>query len=348
MSEIFISYKREEQPLARRLADALEGEGWTVWWDPKLRAGEHFDDVIEKALNEAKCVIVMWSERSVQSRYVRDEATYALERDKLVPVAIEKVTLPFRFKGVHTPSLLGWDGSKDFSEFCKLVEDISTILGPPAIESRKEQAADVQRSTSQPDPQELDSRLTAPSPKTNADLVRLEHADSLQLSETLKALLERGEALDKVVAILELKIDNGAYVEIDQLAALIGQTKSASLYAKARQQLFKDDWALLCLYKSRYPDPDIEKTLYTRLYKIAANDAEPMRRYIVDAMRDVGSEIVLPTLEAILDQTHKAGSRKDFLTSVETAIAAIKERGSATGETVSKTTEQAQLHERSR
>ena len=62
MSDIFISYKREEQATARKLANALESEGWTVWWDPKLRAGDHFDDVIEKALNEAKCVIVMWSQ----------------------------------------------------------------------------------------------------------------------------------------------------------------------------------------------------------------------------------------------------------------------------------------------
>lgn len=126
MSDIFISYKREDQAIARKLADALESEGWSVWWDPKLRAGEHFDDVIEKALNEAKRVIVMWSNRSVQSRYVRDEATYALEKGKLVPVAIETVDLPFRFKGVHTPSLLGWDDSKGFSEFRKLIGDIWT------------------------------------------------------------------------------------------------------------------------------------------------------------------------------------------------------------------------------
>ena len=135
MSDIFISYTREDQPTARKLADALEGEGWTVWWDPKLRAGEHFDDVIEKALKEAKCVIVMWSNRSVQSRYVRDEATYALDRNKLAPVAIENVNLPFRFKGVQTPSLLGWDGSKDASEFRKLVEDIASIVGPPLTEA---------------------------------------------------------------------------------------------------------------------------------------------------------------------------------------------------------------------
>jgi hypothetical protein len=30
MSDIFISYKREEQAEARKLADALEKQGWTV------------------------------------------------------------------------------------------------------------------------------------------------------------------------------------------------------------------------------------------------------------------------------------------------------------------------------
>jgi hypothetical protein len=86
MSEIFISYKREDQATARKLADALESQGWSVWWDPKLRAGERFNDVIEKALKESKAVVVMWSKRSVESVYVKDEATYALNRDKIVPV----------------------------------------------------------------------------------------------------------------------------------------------------------------------------------------------------------------------------------------------------------------------
>jgi len=68
MADIFISYKREEQPLARRLADALEKKGWSIWWDPKLRAGERFDDVIEEALKDAKGVIVIWSKLSVKRR----------------------------------------------------------------------------------------------------------------------------------------------------------------------------------------------------------------------------------------------------------------------------------------
>lgn len=129
MSDIFISYKREDQSTARKLANALESEGWTVWWDPKLRAGEHFDDEIEKALRSVKCVVVLWSDASVKSQYVRDEATYALEHKKLVPVAIEAVEMPFRFRGVQTPRLFAWDGSRDSSEFRKFADDISAILG---------------------------------------------------------------------------------------------------------------------------------------------------------------------------------------------------------------------------
>ena len=159
MCDIFISYKREEQATARKLASALEREGWTVWWDPKLRVGEHFDDVIENALNEAKCVIVMWSKLSVNSRYVKDEATFALKRDKLVPVAIEEVAVPFRFEGLHTLSLLDWEGSKDFSEFRRLVEDIATIVGPPATKRRKGQSTARQRSVPERAPKKRESKL---------------------------------------------------------------------------------------------------------------------------------------------------------------------------------------------
>lgn len=87
------SYKREDQDRAKLLADALESEGLSVWWDTRLIAGEHFDDLIEEALQKAGCVIVLWSGRSVQSCYVKDEFSFALRRNKLVPVAIEEVAV---------------------------------------------------------------------------------------------------------------------------------------------------------------------------------------------------------------------------------------------------------------
>jgi hypothetical protein len=131
MDEIFISYKREERDIAQLFADALKARGWTVWWDPKLRAGEHFDDVIEEIIKNAKCVIVLWSARSTQSRYVKDEASYALDLGKLVPVAIDNSQLPFRFRGLHTIQLQGWKGSVLVPAFQELVKDIEEKLGRP-------------------------------------------------------------------------------------------------------------------------------------------------------------------------------------------------------------------------
>ena len=56
--DIFLSYNREDQAIARRFAEAFEGEGFSVWWDSALRAGEAYDEVTEQALRDAKAVVV--------------------------------------------------------------------------------------------------------------------------------------------------------------------------------------------------------------------------------------------------------------------------------------------------
>jgi hypothetical protein len=74
MADIFISYARADRDKVRPIAKALEDKGWSVWWDARIRSGEAFDRVIEKALAEARCVIVVWSANSVESDWVRAEA----------------------------------------------------------------------------------------------------------------------------------------------------------------------------------------------------------------------------------------------------------------------------------
>jgi hypothetical protein len=58
MSDVFLSYARQDAETARRFADAFEASGFTVWWDDALRSGETFDETIERALREAKSVAV--------------------------------------------------------------------------------------------------------------------------------------------------------------------------------------------------------------------------------------------------------------------------------------------------
>jgi eukaryotic-like serine/threonine-protein kinase len=108
--DVFLSYSREDQAVARRVARALEQEGFGVWWDQALNAGEAFDKVTEKALDEARAVVVLWSSRSVNSRWVRAEATQALASERLVPVMIEPCRRPIMFELTHSADLSQWDG----------------------------------------------------------------------------------------------------------------------------------------------------------------------------------------------------------------------------------------------
>lgn len=110
MPDIFLSYSRDDQVTARRFAEALEREGFSVWWDEALNPGETFDKVTEQALRDARAVVVLWSRRSVDSRWVRSEATQADRYGKLVPVTIEPCDRPILFELTHTADLSGWNG----------------------------------------------------------------------------------------------------------------------------------------------------------------------------------------------------------------------------------------------
>jgi len=127
-AEVFISYAREDQPMAKILARALEQQRWSVWWDQKIRLGEAFDEMIEKALAATSCVIVLWSTDSVSSRWVRAEASVGAKREILLPVLIADVQPPLEFSHIQTARLADWQGESSHPEFEKLLEAVSTLL----------------------------------------------------------------------------------------------------------------------------------------------------------------------------------------------------------------------------
>ena len=80
MSQVFISYKREDELRVGRLAQSLAAEGVDVGWDPGLPGGESWHAPIEASLGAAGCVIVVWSTASAgaDGGYVREEARRGL------------------------------------------------------------------------------------------------------------------------------------------------------------------------------------------------------------------------------------------------------------------------------
>ena len=130
MSDIFISYASADRETAHKFADALEGLGWSVWWDREIPPGKTFDQVIEEELDSARCVVVLWSKESVRSRWVRTEASAALDRERLVPALIDTVAIPLEFKRIQAATLMDWDGDTANPEFDRLVQAVRQMLGP--------------------------------------------------------------------------------------------------------------------------------------------------------------------------------------------------------------------------
>jgi hypothetical protein len=131
MHDLFLSYSRRDLPKIEILASVLERIGWTIWWDRRIIVGEAFDKVIERALEEARIVIVAWSEHSVDSDWVRAEASFAVEQNKLVPIALDHAPWPVRFRTTHTLDLSDWDGTQDHMACARLIADLQERLGPP-------------------------------------------------------------------------------------------------------------------------------------------------------------------------------------------------------------------------
>jgi adenylate cyclase len=128
MADVFISYAREDADTARRFADTFQSAGFSVWWDDALRSGEVFDESIERALREAKAVVVLWSRSSVASRWVRAEATLADRNRTLVPVMIERCQRPIIFELTHTADLSHWRGGSDDKAWQTLVGDVLRLV----------------------------------------------------------------------------------------------------------------------------------------------------------------------------------------------------------------------------
>src|SRR6266850_582351 len=112
MADVFISYARADQESAKRLAGVIESRGWTVWWDRRIPAGKAYEDVIQQAIDEAGCVIVLWTAKSVASEWVRNEATEAARRKLLIPVRLEDVRVPLSFRHLQAADLLGWSSTE--------------------------------------------------------------------------------------------------------------------------------------------------------------------------------------------------------------------------------------------
>ena len=128
MADIFVSYAKTDRSLASKLVAMLEAEGWKVWWDTSLTIGDDFRNEIMTELSRARAVIVIWTDASIKSDWVRSEAGRAQADRKLIPVKLAHLNykdLPPPFDVLHTENV----GEED-----KIRAAVITQLAKPAVE----------------------------------------------------------------------------------------------------------------------------------------------------------------------------------------------------------------------
>jgi hypothetical protein len=136
VADVFFSYAREDRDTVDKLDAAFKALKWTTWFDGDIRPGERYRSAIQRELDSATAVVVLWSVHSVDAEWVHDEADSAKTGDRLVPVVIDRSKPPLGFGQRNVISLIGWDGTAKSDGYKKLISEIAR-----RIEAQKPRAA---------------------------------------------------------------------------------------------------------------------------------------------------------------------------------------------------------------
>ena len=151
MAKVFLSYAREDVDIARQLAEWIGRAGHEVWWDRHIHGGTRFTSEIDRALKDAEAIVVVWSEASVDSAWVQDEASEGRDSGRLVPIRLGRSRPPLGFRQFHCITLGDWDGSGEPPALEELHAAIAKTTreheesapAPPQPEPRKQHLASI-------------------------------------------------------------------------------------------------------------------------------------------------------------------------------------------------------------
>ncbi|MCP5395138.1 MAG: TIR domain-containing protein [Sphingomonadaceae bacterium] len=131
---VFLSYSREDREAAMPIIAALEDHGISVWWDGLLAGGDRFSHTTEAALEQAEVVVVLWSARSIESHWVRDEATRGRDRGCMISVSLDGSEPPLGFRQIQYIDLSGWKGDASAAQFTELLRAVGHVAAEPGTQ----------------------------------------------------------------------------------------------------------------------------------------------------------------------------------------------------------------------
>lgn len=129
MADIFVSYASADRPRAERLKTWFEQAGWSTWIDRDIDLGENWAERIQRELDSARLIVVLWGAEARRSEWVQREAIVAQQSDRLVQVHATDLPLPPPFDSIRAVRMQSWSGEAGHSERAKLLRSVAERLG---------------------------------------------------------------------------------------------------------------------------------------------------------------------------------------------------------------------------
>ena len=140
---VFFSYSRADKEIAVPIIDALKRAGFNVWYDGMLDPGVKYLEKTESVLVNARAVVVLWSPRSIESNWVRDESMIGRDHENLIPLSIEGALPPLGFRQFQATDFSNWKQQDDAPEMQALIRQLAIMHDrpapplPPSVQSKK-------------------------------------------------------------------------------------------------------------------------------------------------------------------------------------------------------------------
>ena len=133
MTDVFISYKREERARCVAIYNALVDLKLSVWFDAHIEPGTDFDREIEREVRGAGAVLVLWSELAADSDWIRAEARTGRQGEKLVAARLDDCLPPLEFASVQAVDLFDRHDFRSGEGWHQIVARIGRLVGRPGL-----------------------------------------------------------------------------------------------------------------------------------------------------------------------------------------------------------------------
>lgn len=135
---VFISYAHDNKTEVAEITRYLRAHEINIWWDDDILPGDPWREQIQASLENCQAVLTLWTEQSVESKSVIEEAEAGKRRGKLLHAKLDSTPLPYGFGEVQYADLTDWDRQSDGPERLRLIEALRQKLDPDAPKVRQQ------------------------------------------------------------------------------------------------------------------------------------------------------------------------------------------------------------------